>query len=278
MKRIHIVGVSPRSGTTLLAEAMKHCFEIEYATDHEDELYSRAPGNPEVFLSKCPKDIMKIEPSLKVDPHLYALCMIRDPRDILVSKHRKDPKRYWAGLKFWKLYSRQLSSLVRKSRFTLIRYEHFVTEPDRIQNLIAKRIPFLRKKAPFSKYHEVVEVSDPSKKALGGVRPIRPTSVGRWRTDKKRIAGQLKLHGSISNDLIHFGYEKDDQWVGELEGIEPDLSESHFSEHFSLKDKVLLKAGRHIEACRRIIECWIGRRIRILHPKKWVPKLMGREY
>ena len=278
MKRIHIVGVSPRSGTTLLAEAMKHCFKIDYATDHEDELYTRAPVQPEIFLSKCPKDIMKIEPSLKVDPHLHALCMIRDPRDILVSKHRKDPERYWAGLKFWKLYSRQLSSLMKKSRFTLIRYEQFVTYPDKIQNLITKSIPFLEKVAPFSKYHEVAEVSDPSKEALGGVRPISPASVGRWRTDKKRIAGQLEKHGSISNDLINFGYEKDQRWLNELENIEPDLSPSHFPEFFSWKDTFFLKAGRHIEACRRIIECWIGKRIRILHPKKWVPKLMGKEY
>lgn len=277
MKRIHIVGVSPRSGTTLLAEAMKHCFKIDYATDHEDELYTRAPGHPEVFLSKCPKDIMKIGPSLKVDPHLYALCMIRDPRDILVSRHRKDPDRYWAGLKFWKLYTRQLPSLVNRSRFTLIRYEHFVTDPDGIQKLIAKRIPFLQEAAPFSKYHEVAEVSNPSKEALGGVRPISPASVGRWKTDLKRIAGQLKLHGSISNDLIQFGYEKDHRWLEELEDIEPDLNPSHFPEFFSRKEKFFLKAGRHVEAFRRVIECWIGKRIRITHPKKWVGNIMGKE-
>lgn len=269
MKRIHIVGVSPRTGTTLLAEAIKNCFNIEYATKHEDELYTRAPKNPDVFLSKCPKDIMKIKPSLKVDPHLFAICMIRDPRDIIVSKHRKDPHRYWAGLKFWKLYTKQLPSLVDKSRFTLIRYEHFVSKPDKVQDLIAQRIPFLKMKVPFSQYHKVAEVSDSSNEALGGVRPIKPTSVGEWKKNKSRVAGQLKLHGSISNDLFQFGYEKDHRWLKELENIEPNLSPSHFSEYFSFKDKILLKAGRYLEAFRRVIETLIGQRIRITHPKKW---------
>lgn len=270
MKRIHIVGVSPRTGTTLLAEAMKHCFEIDYATNHEDELYTRAPNQPEIFLSKCPKDIMKIEPSLKVDPNLYTLCMIRDPRDIIVSRHRKNPERFWAGLKFWKLYTKELNAVIDKVRFILIRYEHFVSHPDRIQNLIAKKIPFLVKTAPFSRYHEIAEVSEMSDEALGGVRPIKPNSVGKWKKFKSRVAGQLKLHGPLSNDLVRFGYEKDHSWLNELEDVEPDLTPSHFSEHFNWKDKFLLKAGRHIEAVRRIIENKIGNRIRITHPKKWM--------
>lgn len=270
MKRIHIVGVSPRTGTTLLAEAMKHCYEIDYATDHEDELYSRAPGDPEIFLSKCPKDIMKIEPSLEVDPNLYALCMIRDPRDVIVSKHRKDPDRFWAGLKYWKLYSKQLSTLIDKTRFLLIRYEHFVKNPDQIQRLITERLPFLKKKAPFSRYHEVVEVSDLSDEALGGVRPIQPTSIGKWKKFKQRVAGQLQLHGPITNDLIQYGYEKDQGWLKELENVKPDLNPSHFSELFSWSDKFWLKSGRRIEAWRRMVENKIGKRIRITHPKKWV--------
>lgn len=270
MKRIHIVGVSPRTGTTLLAEAIKNCFKIDYATEHEDELYSRAPNNPDIFLSKCPKDIMKIEPSLKIDPHLYILCMLRDPRDIIVSRHRKDPERYWAGLKFWKLYTKQLEHLNNKSRFTLIRYEHFVSNPDEVQDLISRNIPFLKKIVPFSKYHEVAEVSESSNKALGGIRPIKPSSIDKWRTNKQRVVGQLKIHGSISNDLIQYGYENDYKWLDELENVEPDFEPSHFSEHFSWKDIKLLKIGRNIEALRRIFEGLLGRRIRITHPKKWL--------
>ncbi|HSL80100.1 MAG TPA: hypothetical protein VK877_10615, partial [Pseudolabrys sp.] len=63
--------------------------------------------------------------------------------------------------------------------------------------------------------------------ALGGVRPIKGDRVGNWRNHLPRVAGQLLLHGSISRELIVFGYEKDHDWLGTLEGIEPDFSPSH---------------------------------------------------
>ncbi|MGK7371060.1 MAG: hypothetical protein ACNS64_12675 [Candidatus Halalkalibacterium sp. M3_1C_030] len=269
MKRIHIVGVSPRSGTTLLAEAIDTCFNIDYSTDHEDELFTRAPGNPDVFLSKCPKDIMVVGPSLKTDPNLYVICMIRDPRDIVSSIHRKDPERYWAGLKFWKLYTSELPKLIKYKRFILIPYEELVSEPDKVQSLISDKIPFLKKELSFSQYHKAANVSKSSEKALGGIRPIRPKSVGKWRKHKGRIAGQLKLHGQLTPDLVTYGYENDSGWLEELEGVEPDLSQSHFSEYMTTKEILFRKSGKYLEALRRKIECLIGYRIRITHPKKW---------
>lgn len=270
MKRIHIVGVSPRTGTTLLAEAMNCCFDIDYCTDHEDELLTRAPGQPDVFLSKCPRDIMMVGPSLRVDPHLFVLCMIRDPRDIIVSKHKKDPDRYWAGLKFWKLYTKELKSLVGLPHFTLIRYENLVTNPDAVQDRISEEVPFLEKKLPFSRYHEVAEVSAPSQEAMRSVRPIRPTSIGKWEKHKPRIAGQIELHRSLIDDVKTYGYEKNNSWISELEHVTPDLAPSHFSEYMSRKDVIFLRMGRYLEAFRRMLENVINYRIRITHPKKWI--------
>ncbi|MGM0545471.1 MAG: sulfotransferase [Bacteroidota bacterium] len=269
MNRIHIVGVSPRTGTTLLAEACKTCFDIDYSSDHEDRLFTRAPGNPEIFLSKAPRDIMVVGPSLKVDPNLFVICMIRDPRDIVSSKHKKDPNRYWAGLKFWKLYTRELPKIDDHPRFMSIRYEDFVTNPDQVQNKISEHIPFLKKQYPFSKYHEVANVSDSSKKAMDGVRPIKPKSVGKWEQHKSRVKGQIQFHGSITSDLEKYGYEENEQWRRALEEVEPDLSPSHFPEHMSVKKRVLLRAGKYVEALKRIVEQMIGYRIRITHPKKW---------
>lgn len=269
MKRIHIVGVSPRTGTTLMAEAIKTCYHIDYYTEHEDRLFTRAPGRPDIFLTKNPKDVMIAGPSLRVDPDLYVICMLRDPRDIICSKHRKDPVRYWASLRYWKMYSKEALRLKDHPRFILVRYESFVTDPDKVQDRLSARMPFLEQLAPFSQYHNVASVSDSSQKALSGIRPIKPTSVGRWREHKERIAGQLKLHGSISEDLIRFGYETDDRWMNELKGVEPDVSPGHFPEFMGFKKKVFLKFGKYLEAARRLLERAAGRRFRITHPKKW---------
>jgi len=276
MKRIHIVGVSPRSGTTLLAEAIDTCFKIDYATHHEDELFTRPPGSPEVYLSKCPRDIMIVGPSLKADPNLFVICMMRDPRDIIVSKHNKDPDRYWTGLKFWKLYTKELPKLLKHNRFIQIRYEDLVSEPDKVQALIAEKIPFLKQELPFSQYHKAARVSNPSKKALGGIRPIKPTSVGKWRRHKARVKRQLQLHGPLTPDLVKYEYEDNDSWLKELNGIEPDFSQSHFSEYMTVKEKIFRRSGRYLEALRRRIEYLLGFRIRIIHPKKWIKHFFNR--
>lgn len=270
MKRIHIVGVSPRTGTTLMLEAMKTCYHIDSYSTHEDRLFSRAIGQPDIFLTKSPKDIMVVGPSLQVDPDLYVICMLRDPRDIICSKHKKDPDRYWASLRYWKLYSKEVQKLEAHPRFILVRYEDFVSNPDQIQLKLSSKIPFLEEITAFSNYHNEAAVSSSSSKALSGIRPIKPTSVGRWHNHKPRIAGQLELHGSISNDLIQFGYEQDNQWLDELQGITPDLTPSHFPEYMSSSKKASAKFGKYMEAARRIIEQQIGRRIRITHPKKWI--------
>lgn len=270
MKRIHIVGVSPRTGTTLMLEVMKTCYQIDSYSTHEDRLFTRAPGQPDIFLSKRPRDVMIVGPSLKADPDLYVICMLRDPRDIISSKHKKDPDRYWSSLRYWKYYSQEIQKLAAHPRFIVIRYEEFVSNPDQVQQELSSHMPFLEEKATFSNYHNVATVSDLSSEALSGIRPIKPTSVGRWRDHKARIAGQLELHGDITNDLIQFGYEQDDRWLEELRGIEPDLAPSHFPEYMSSLTKVSSKLGKYLEAGRRIIEQRIGRRIRITHPKKWI--------
>lgn len=61
MKRIHIVGSGPRTGTTLIAEMMIACFEIDLHTEHEDSIYTWPPCRGNIFLTKKPRDILVIE-------------------------------------------------------------------------------------------------------------------------------------------------------------------------------------------------------------------------
>lgn len=269
MKRIHIVGVSPRSGTTLMLEALKVCSNVDFASTHEDRLFVRAPKRVNIFLSKSPKDIMIVRPSLSIDPNLYIICMIRDPRDIISSKHKKDPEKYWASLKFWKEYTKEFDRLTDYSRFIPVRYEYFVSNPDKVQDLLITKIPFLEKKYLFSEFQSRAEVSESSKQALGKIRQFKPTSVGKWKQHKERIAGQMSLHGSLVNDLIKYGFENDNSWLEELDGMDKDLRPSHFSEYFYFKVRMAMKFGRYLEAFRRLFENMINHKIRIRLPKYW---------
>ena len=235
MKRIHIVGACPRTGTTLLAELMKECFQIDLYTSHESRIWAHTCQDGNIFLTKAPQDILVISTFLRIIPNLWVIYMVRDPRDVIVSKHRKDPDRYWVGLGFWKTYTAFGRKVRGHPQFITLRYEDLVEYPNDTQSFLMERMPFLIKKASFSRFHEVAKPSVESLKALGGVRPISTASIGRWRDHLPRVAGQLLLHGSITQDLIEFGYETDDSWLGELLEVASDIRKSHFLENHPKK-------------------------------------------
>lgn len=236
MKRIHIVGTGPRSGTTLMAEAMIACFDIDIHTEHEDRIFVQLPGEGKVMLTKQPMDIMVVGPLLLVNPDLHVICMVRDPRDMIVSRHGREPSKYWASLRYWRAYVPYWRKIRHHPRVICVKYEDLVTEPDEIQRRIHQRLPFLAKKASFSRYHEVAQPSAKSIEALKSVRPISPAGVGAFRKHLGRLADQIAKHGSVSGELIEFGYEPDRSWEEVLDGVTPDDTASYLPEYFDSKE------------------------------------------
>jgi hypothetical protein len=230
MNRIHIVGISPRTGTTLLAECMRTCFEIDASDPHEARL-SKCRWGAEVYLTKRPRDICIVRPRLRVDPRLSVICMMRDPRDVIVSRHAKDPSHFYASLSTWKSRLPYVRRLHNHPRFVLIRYEDFVDDPDACQRQIMQRIPYLRQTSWFSEFGGAVAVSEGSTNALGGVRSVGTDRVGNWQNNKARVAGQLLQHGPISRELIEFGYERDASWLSLMQSVIPDLTPSYQDLH-----------------------------------------------
>lgn len=264
MKRIHIVGVSPRTGTTLMLEVMKVCFQIDCYSDHEDRITAWSPDECSVFMTKKPSDVVRVWPLISMDRQLHVICMVRDPRDIITSRHGSDPNQYWTGLRFWNLYTEYADSLASHPRFITVRYEDLVREPDRVQVRLMDEIPFLKKSANFSEYHEAASPSGSSKKALRGVRPISDASVGRWRNHLPRVKGQIEIHGDITTDLIKYGYEEGDSWKEALSGVDPECSESHWPERFSRDEIRKIKKGKYTQPIRLLarkigVKEWLSR-------------------
>lgn len=219
MKRIHIVGCGPRTGTTLLAEVMAACFHIDHTCEHEASICADQPKEGNCFLTKDPGDMANVGLPLALNPELYVVCIIRDPRDSVVSFHKKSPGEYWTGLRFWKLFVRKYDKLSKHPRFILIKYEDLVRNPNRIQRLLTDQMPFLAVKHRFTEYHLMANPSELSVKALKELRPIDPNSIGNWKKHLPRIKQQILIHGSISEELIRFGYEPDKSWECILDGI-----------------------------------------------------------
>jgi hypothetical protein len=118
-------------------------------------------------------------------------------------------------------------------RFVVVRYEDLVADADAVQSALMARMPFLTKTESFSDFHKVAKPSSSTMQALNGVRPISAEGAHKWRKHLARVAGQIAQHGSIAEDLIEFGYDRNDAWLRELDDIEPDRSSNHWPEYFT---------------------------------------------
>lgn len=251
-KHLHIVACSPRSGTTLLHEVMVTCFRVDKHYDHEVRFNLVSAHDGEVVVTKRPKDTMYM-PAVIDDPELYVIYLLRDPRDVIVSRHGKDKNMYYSNIRLWRELQAYASKIADHPRFLEIRYEEFVSHPDAVQEKITAKFPWLEKKHAFSEYHKYAQVSDKSKLAMNSVRPIAPSSVGKWKSDLPRIKAQQLTHGSLTPDLIASGYETTADWEHLLNDVEPDFSKSRYPEKVFIWSRISqrLNALRKVAAYRR---------------------------
>ena len=244
-RRVHIVG-APRSGTTLMAELMIAGFRFDGHAPHEMSIFMRPDRPVGLFCSKNPQDILHVRPLLAIDGNLWVIYVLRDPRDVIVSRHGKAPDKYWSNLFVWRWYHQAAGRILQHPRCILVRYEDLVREPDAVQAELMRRMPFLDRQCAFSEYHRIANPSAGSLKAMRGVRPVSADNIGAWRRHRPRLAAQLAMHGDISAELIALGYEQDDGWLSELKGIRPDNQLSHLQEKLSVKKRIRMQVRRTV--------------------------------
>ncbi len=246
-KHLHIVACSPRSGTTLPHEVMVTCFRVDKQYDHEMRFNLVSADDDQILITKRPKDTMYM-PDVIDDPDLYVIYVMRDPRDVIVSRHGKNKEMYYSNIRLWREMHGYARAIATHERFLQVSYEEFVTNPDAVQDQIAAKFPWLETLHNFSEYHEFAEVSEKSKLAMNDVRPIAPTSVGKWKSNLGRIKGQQITHGSLTPDLIECGYETSAEWEQVLEDVEPDFSRSLYPEKVYFWSRI----SQRINALRKI--------------------------
>ena len=189
-KHIHIVACSPRSGTTLLHEAMVTCFRFDKHYDHEIRfhLVSAEPG--QTLITKRPKDTMYMPAVIDDDPELYVIYVMRDPRDTICSRHGKKKSMYYSNIRLWRQMHSYARQMAGHERFLEVRYEDFVTDP--VPE--AQRI-FDHVKLPFAQEcRNHIE------------RSISQTHLNKWQvTFSEQELALLLPH--IESELLRFGYE-----------------------------------------------------------------------
>lgn len=227
---------------------MVTCFKIDKHHDHEMRFNLVSAEDGQILITKRPKDTMYMPRIINDDKEVYVIYVMRDPRDVVVSRHGKDKSMYYSNIRLWRQMHAYARQMYGHERFLEIRYEDFVRDPDATQNMIAERFPWLEKVHNFSEYHEYARVSEKSITAMHSVRPIAPTSVGVWTQHPGRIKAQQMIHGSLSPDLIECGYEATADWEQVLDSVEPDRCKSLYPEKLFVWSRI----SQYINASRKV--------------------------
>ncbi len=206
-----------------MLELLVNGFQVDgFSPTEQSPLRVPNPIASGVYCSKDPRDTRIAWVLLRGNPRLWIIYMLRDPRDVIASRHDGKPNLYWSDIAPWRQAQKAAKRAANHPRFITVRYEDLVRRPDDVQAELVRRMPFLSVKAPFSQYHLTAHPSVRSLRAMHGLRPVSVASIGAWRKHKPRILGQMRLHGSLAQELIELGYEPDDSWLESFEGVEPD--------------------------------------------------------
>lgn len=250
---LHVVGC-PRSGTTLMAEMLVACYPHAGHSEHEESIFMVPPHAQGLRLSKKPNDALWIEPLLARDPNLYVIAMMRDPRAVICSMHKGWPGMYFCNYPVWKRAERAIALLHEHPRVLVVRYEDLVANPSVVQQHIETRFPFLQRLYDFERFHEVAQSSVEAQNALGGVRQVDLSRVAGWREHLPRLQQQLQRYPQLRRDLLAHGYEVDDNWATELDGVAAETfacrysDSSEFWKHLEQRLRFIGKRRRYYQA------------------------------
>lgn len=251
-KRLHITGC-PRSGTTLLMEALCACTEHQGRCEHERSIFDNRGLPPGLYISKQPRDIQRIRHIFHRDKNLYVIYVYRDPRAVISSQHQQEPGQYFCNYRIWGACERAAGHYEGHARFIRVRYESLISDPDQVQAEIMEHFSFLKMLHTFSRFHQWARPSATAAEAMSGLRPLDSKNLSSWRNHLPRVAQQLQRHPEMAAELNRMGYEKDNHWQRELQGVTPIDYRCRYSDRRQrLKEwetsvRVLLKSKQYMQ-------------------------------
>ncbi|WP_231876896.1 hypothetical protein, partial [Oleiphilus sp. HI0080] len=197
--------------------------------------------------SKAPLDIMHIQWLDKMNinnKQIILIVVIRDIRDILISKHPLIPDQYFIGFdnSYWPsdefdnewnyvapgiidIHNKVVLSKTNPNA-VIVKYEDLVTYPNDIQKKLAETFD-LKFDINFVDYHTKPErlaytytgkhAAKDQSLVLEGQKISK--KLRKWDDTKyyKRIYDQFNQCPKLFDILIQYGYEQDDQWFDKIE-------------------------------------------------------------
>ena len=232
-----------RSGTTLLYNLLLNTVRNHTFLDHEVSALGHLDDDD--LVTKRPLDIFNVERIANGKRmrgrDVRFLMMLRDPRDMLLSRHEKVADDYFMDADhcyflgdgkvaktnpgilptFEKLISLAATPAL-DGRLFCIKYEEFVDNLDAAQSRFEDAFGFAFSK-PLSAFYRPETLAAPDFRtadgmaaALNGIRPVDGGSRGRWMNDPERIVSQFIKHPALFDMLEALGYETDRSWFDDL--------------------------------------------------------------
>jgi hypothetical protein len=175
--------------------------------------------NHEVMITKRPRDIVELprirELYARRRTQLRIIVTIRDPRDILTSRHVRTARErpYHVTIPEWNHRYRHVVKHLTDPDVMVARYEDLVANTGSIESRMESFIGEHFEQA-FSSFVDRVPPGFRTT-ALNGLRRIDARSVGRWKRPehRDRIAHVLRRLPDFPHQLVRLGYEQDSKWV-----------------------------------------------------------------
>ncbi|SRR6056297_424852 len=225
-----LIGGCGRSGTTLLLSILSAHPEIfafprelglfnsvyqdesgRWHPGREDRLYfhllkNKVKEGATRWLEKSPSNVTRI---MEINDHFQGrfkmIHIVRDGRDVVLSRHPTDPSHYWVEPKRWVHDVSAGLAFEDHPQVHTLRYEDLIID---FENTMAQLLQFLD--APFSEevknWHDHATVRN-NAAYFKPVQDIHSKSIEKWKrtTDEARVNAFLEYPGAVEL-LKRFGY------------------------------------------------------------------------
>ncbi len=226
-----LIGGAPRSGTTLLLSVLSSHRDI-FACPRElglfnqvlpgkdgaprpariDRLYRtllthRIPPDAKRWCEKSPGNIHRVE---DIDSYFRGrfrmIQIIRDGRDVILSRHPKRPDEYYVKPEIWVRDVQQGIPYLKHPKMLTIRYEDLIRQ---YGDTIGKICGFLEMdlSPEIRDWHNHATVTR-NKALFGKMEKLTDRSIGKWKSEESRQRVEQLTCIPEALELLHaFGYE-----------------------------------------------------------------------
>ena len=232
-----VIAGQGRSGSSLFYALMRSTLTgfCLPETEMPAQAVLHLPGN---VCTKRPFDILsmdRIAQAAAGRKQLDLIVTIRDPRDIVTSRHTRVPDDYFCGgdlcyfipaegkptLKMpgYLPLHRAIAAVAQSGLFPqgifYLKYEDLVQHPDEVQALLADQLG-LTFHTSFSRF-DGGGVESGLSDAMNGARAVESSRLGKWRAPKHRarLIDQFTRFPELHDAVIALGYAPDRTWFDE---------------------------------------------------------------